>query len=69
MDKYTFLVEVKKIFPNANIDSINLGKQLYEIDFCWCYGEVSVNNYPDKYHHQIRLINQMARQLAREKNG
>jgi len=63
INKYDFLIEVKKIFPNATIESINLGKTLMNLDFCWCYGEVSIKNYPDKYHKQIIKINQIAREL------
>lgn len=63
-ERFNFLLEVKKIFPNATIESINIGKILYKIDFCWCYGEVSINNYPDEYHKQILLINDLARRLV-----
>jgi hypothetical protein len=59
--KQDFLKEVKNIFPNADLKSINLGKTLRQIDFCWCYGEVSLKNYPEKYHKQIIKINEMAK--------
>lgn len=58
---YRFLKEVKKIFPNATEQSIKISKTLRDLDFCWCYGEVSIKNYPDKYHKQINKINEMAR--------
>lgn len=35
-----FLGEVKQIFPNATMESIQIGKTLRDINFCWCYGEV-----------------------------
>lgn len=56
-----FLKEVKKIFPNATLESIQLSKRLMKIDFCWCYGLISVKNYPEEYHKQINKINKMAR--------
>ena len=62
-EREKFLNEVRYIFPNATLKSINLHKTLMNLDFCWCYGEVSKKNYPDKYHKQINKINEMARVL------
>ena len=61
--KSNFLKEVKKIFPNATEESIKLHKSLMKLNFCWCYGEISINNYPDKYHKQINKINDLARDI------
>ncbi len=58
-----FLKEVKKIFPNATLDSIS--KYIKEPNWCYKYGEISTTNYPDKYHSQIRKINKM--NLSRRK--
>ena len=58
-----FLLEVKKIFPNADLESIHINKTLRQMDFCWCYGGVSKRNYPDKYHNQIDKINTMAKDI------
>jgi hypothetical protein len=55
-----FLKEVKKIFPNATIKSITNKGYLKTVFFCWCYGGISKNNYPDKYHKQIDKINKFA---------
>jgi hypothetical protein len=66
VNKYTWndlLIEVKQIFPNATIESIKLSKTLRKIDFCWCYGEVSIKNYPNKYHKQIIKINEIAKRI------
>ena len=52
-----FLKEVKKIFPNATLESIRISKKFD--DFTWGYGGVSKNNYPDKYSAQIDKINKM----------
>jgi virulence-associated protein VapD len=61
--KNNFLKEVKKIFPNATKETIKIHKDLMKLDFCWCYGEVSINNYPIEYHKQIIKINQLAREI------
>lgn len=60
-----FLKEVKKIFPNATLDSISNKHYIKEPNWCWIYGEISTTNYPDKYHSQIRKINKM--NLSRRK--
>lgn len=63
LQKQSFLGEVREIFPNATIESIQIGNTLMHLDFCWCYGGISKRNYPDKYHKQIDKINSMARNL------
>jgi hypothetical protein len=65
--KEDFLILVRKIFPNATSESIKLHKTLTELDFCWCYGEVSVYNYPDEYRNLIFEINERARQEVKAK--
>jgi len=62
-----FLILVREIFPNATRESIKLHKTLMKLDFCWCYGEVSIFNYPDKYHNLIFEINQRAREEVKSK--
>jgi hypothetical protein len=64
INAYNFLQEVKQIFPNATMESIKLSKTLMSLGFCWCYGEVGLKNYPDKYHAQINKINAMAKQIS-----
>ena len=54
-----FLKEVKKIFPNATLKSISNKHYIKQPSWCWSYGEISTNTYPDKYHSQIRKINNM----------
>jgi hypothetical protein len=62
-----FLEEVKQIFPNATKESIKLSKTLMALNFCWCYGEVGLKNYPDKYHAQINKINNLSQQISKTK--
>lgn len=62
IEQNEFLGEVRKIFPNATSESIMIGKLLRRLDFCYCYGEVTIRSNP-KDKAQIELINSMARRL------
>jgi len=64
---YSFISSIKEIFPNVTKESIKLSRTLLSIDFCYCYGDISLRNYPDKYHEQINKINQLGHKIAEDK--